>query len=91
MSLRHHVFSGDSIEGNLSAIIDWTEECFALAEAQVLVSANISAAWAATAAVARLNAVVAPAGESVQTRRVMPSPHGCVAMALAAQRNDVLD
>ena len=42
-------------------------------------------------AVARLNNVVAPAGESIQTRRVMPLPHGHVTMALTAQHNGVLD
>ena len=89
--LRHCAFSGDSIEGDPPAIINWTDECFALAEAQVLASANVSAAWAAYAAVARLNAVVAPAGKSIQTRRVMPLPHRCVAMALTAQRTGVLD
>ena len=89
--LHHCAFSGDSIEGNLPAIINWTEECFALAEAQVLVSANVSAAWAADAAVTRLDAVVAPAGKSVQTRRVMPSPHRHVTMALMAQRTGASD
>ena len=38
---RHHAFSGDLIDGNLPAIINWTEEQFALAEAQVLESANV--------------------------------------------------
>ena len=89
--LRHCAFSGDLIEGNLPAIVNWTEECFALAEAQVLASANVSAAWVADVAVARLDAVVAPAGKSIQTRRVMPSLHRHVSMALTAQRNDVLD
>ena len=88
---RHCAFSGDLIDGNLPAIINWTEEQFALAEAQVLESANISAAWAADAAAARLDAVVAPAGESVQTRKAMPLPHRCVTMALTAQRNGILD
>ena len=74
--LRHCAFSGDLIEGNLPAIINWTEECFALAEVQVLASANVLAAWAADAAAARLNAMLAPASESVQTRRVMPCRTG---------------
>jgi len=89
--LCHHAFSGDSIERNLPAIIDWTEECFALAETQVLVSANVLAAWAADAAVARPDDAVAPAGKSIQTRRVMPLPHRHVTMALTAQRNGILD
>ena len=87
----HCAFSGDLIDGNLPAIINWTEEQFALAEVQVLESANNSAAWAADAAAARLNAVVAPAGESVQTRRAMPLPHRHVATALTAHGNGVLD
>ena len=58
--LRHCAFSGDLIDGNLPAIINWTKEQFALAEAQVLESANILAAWAADAAVARLDAVAVP-------------------------------
>ena len=89
--LRHCAFSGDLIDGNLPAIINWTKEQFALAEVQVLESANISAAWAADAAAARLDAVVAPAGESVQTRKVMPLPHGHVTIALTVQRNGILD
>jgi len=89
--LRHCAFSGDPIDGNPPAVIDWTEEQFALAEVQVLESANVSAAWAADAAVARLNAVVAPAGKSVQTRKVMLLPHRCVTTPLTAQRNGVLD
>ena len=88
---RHCAFSGDLIDGNLPAVINWTEEQFALAEVQVLESANILAAWAADAAAARLDAVVAPAGESVQTRKAMPLPHGHVTTALTAQRNGVLD
>ena len=44
--LHHCALSGDSIEGNLPAIVDWTEECFASAEAQALALANVLAAWA---------------------------------------------
>ena len=89
--LRHHAFSGDSIEGNLPAIVNWTEECFALAAAQVLLSVNILAAWAADAAFTRLDDVMVPAGKAIQTRRVMSLPHGHVTMALAAQHNGILD
>ena len=88
---RHCAFSGDPIDGDLPAIINWTKEQFALAEVQVLESANISAAWAADAAVTRLGAVVAPAGESVQTRKAMPLPHRHVTTALTAQCNGILD
>ena len=88
---RHCAFSGDLIDGDPPAVIDWTEEQFALAEEQALESANVSAAWAADAAVARLDAVVAPAGESVQTRKAMPLPHRHVTTALTAQHNGVLD
>ena len=89
--LHHCAFSGDSIEGNLPAIIDWTEECFALAEAQALALANVLAAWAADATVTRLDNVTVPAGKDVQTRRVMPSLHRHVTMALTAQCNGILD
>ena len=82
--LCHHAFSGVLIEENLPAIIDWTEECFELAEAQALASTNVSAAWAADAAVTRLNAAVAPASKSIQTRRVMPLPHRHVTMTNVA-------
>ena len=89
--LCHCASSGDPIEGDLPAITNWTEECFALAEAQALASANVLAAWAAGAVVARLDTMLVPAGKSVQTRRVMPLPHGHVTMALTAQCNGVLD
>ena len=82
--LRHCAFSGDPIDGDLPAIIDWTEEQFALAEAQVLESANTLAAWAADAAVARLDAIVAPAmqirsnkkSDAVAAQACHHSPHG---------------
>ena len=52
--LHRHAFSGDLIDGNLPAVMRWTEECFGPVEAQALDAADVSAAWTAGTMAARL-------------------------------------